>query len=355
MTALISFLSFLLAVGILVTFHELGHYWAARWSKVEVEKFSIGFGKPIVTKTFGQSPTQWCISALPLGGYVKMNEDSFRSRPLIYRSFIVAAGPLANFVLAVVLLTFLFGTGVKQIPAKLDEPSSASIAYKAGIYKGDIVQGIQFQEDQGVRTIGSWNQLRWILTDAYLSKESFSLSIKTINNESQVIVFKGEDFILSPNTDPLTQLGILPMLGDSNPAFVMRLNPIEALTEGCERVWLITKISVKMLWGILTGDSSVKQIGGPLSIANMAGQSAVFGWQAYMSFLALVSISLGILNLLPFPMLDGGQLLYDAYEAVFGKKIPESVQLALQKMGVAFLVLLTMLALFNDLTRLFIR
>lgn len=172
----------------------------------------------------------------------------------------------------------------------------------------------------------------------------------------QLIVFNKEKLPkLSPNADPISQLGLKPDTSEPIEWFELRLNPIQSIFTASERVWDITVVSVRMLAGILTGESSMKQLGGPLSIADMAGKSAQVGWQSYLGFLALISISLGILNLLPFPMLDGGQLLYDVWELITGKRLPESWQNVLQRIGVAGLMLLTVLALFNDISRLFLR
>ena len=182
---LLSLFSFLLAVGILVSFHEYGHYLAAKLCGVEVERFSIGLGKPLFSFKPQTSQTEWVISRIPLGGYVKLNEASFDDKPLWKRALVVAAGPIANFILAVIFLFILYISGVKQLPAKLVEPPAHSLAYAAGIYQGDQVVGWKEERLNDFREIISWNQLRWRLMDAITAKNDFWLKIKTKEGELQ--------------------------------------------------------------------------------------------------------------------------------------------------------------------------
>ena len=356
MTAIWSLIAFLVAIGLLVSFHELGHYTAARVCGVRVLRFSVGFGKTLWTYQKSSNSTEWAMSSLPLGGYVKMDENSFQSKPLWKRSFIVVAGPLANFVLAIIFLATLFVSGVPQIPSKLAEPAQASLAYEAGVFGGDTVTGWKQGDHASFKPIVSWNQLRWRLLDAVTAKEGFILQVTTAKGDQQAIVFKEEKMPkLAPDVDPLATLGVKPDLNEPVAVFELKLGLFESLRVAVERVWDVSVVSLRMLGGIFTGESSIKQIGGPLSIADMAGKSVQVGWQSYLGFLALISISLGILNLMPLPMLDGGQLLYDAWELLTGSKVPEAWQNVLQRVGVGSLMLLTILALFNDISRLFLR
>jgi regulator of sigma E protease len=158
---------------------------------------------------------------------------------------------------------------------------------------------------------------------------------------------------MKPDGDPMKELGLLPMATPLNQWQELKLNPLDASVLAVQRVWLITKVSGRLMLGMFTGQASLKQLGGPLSIADMAAKSVQVGWQPFLAFLALISISIGMLNLLPFPMLDGGQLLYDAWELVAGKRISVSVQEQLQKVGFLLLISLSLLALFNDLQRYF--
>jgi regulator of sigma E protease len=356
MDAIWSLLAFLVAIGILVSFHEFGHYSAAKFCGVKVLTFSVGFGKSIWFYQKNKDSTEWSLGSLPLGGYVKMDEESFRSKKLWQRSFIVAAGPLANFLLAILFLSVLFASGVPQLPAKMAEPAKDSVAYQAGILGGDQVIGWKQAGNTEFRPIASWNQLRWRLMDAATAKESFTLLVKDSKNEEQVIVFNNEKFKkLTPETDPLSSLGLRPDVTEPITWFQLQLGPFSSVLVASERVWDISVVSVRMLAGIFTGESSVKQLGGPLSIADMAGKSAQVGWQSYLGFLALISISLGILNLIPLPMLDGGQLMYDVWELITGRRVAESWQNVLQRVGMAGLMTITILALFNDISRLFLR
>nr|WP_252865948.1 site-2 protease family protein [Polynucleobacter paneuropaeus] len=158
---------------------------------------------------------------------------------------------------------------------------------------------------------------------------------------------------MSSSEDPFSRLGILPVLPPASEYFTLKLDPLSGLIYASKRVWLISKVSLRLMGGLLTGQSSLKQLGGPLSIANMAGKTAQVGWQAYCAFLAILSISIGLLNLVPLPMLDGGQLLYDAWELVSGKRISTSLQEQFQKVGFILLISISLLALFNDLQRYF--
>jgi regulator of sigma E protease len=156
---------------------------------------------------------------------------------------------------------------------------------------------------------------------------------------------------IAPDSDPLRALGLLPQVTPPSEWQELQLGPIDALGFASERVYLITKVSFRLMLGLFTGEASLKQLGGPLSIADMAGKSAQVGWQPFVAFLALMSISIGLLNLVPLPMLDGGQLLYDAWELLAGKRISSSMQEKLQKVGFVLLISLSLLALFNDLQR----
>lgn len=356
MTAIWSLLAFLVAVGLLVSFHEYGHYLAARMTGVRVGRFSVGFGKVLFSYQKNPSSTQWALSALPLGGYVKLDEESFKEKALWRRSLIVAAGPLANFILAIALFVVLFSSGVTQVPARLSEPVKESLAYQVGIYQGDEVVGFREENAAGFQEIKSWNQLRWRLLDSITDKEGFVLQVKTSEGRMEEVHFKTAQLPpLSPDIDPISGLGIQIQVPDTSDLFELRFGLAESIQLATQRVWDISIISVRMLAGIFTGESSVKQIGGPISIAEMAGKTAQTSIQSYLGFLALISISLGILNLIPLPMLDGGQLMYDAWELLTGKRIPEAVQAIFQRIGMASIMFLTLLAVFNDITRLFLR
>jgi regulator of sigma E protease len=286
--------------------------------------------------------------------------QSFDQKPLWQRSLIVAAGPAANFVLAIVLFSVIYVSGVPQLPAILQSPPENSVAAKMGVLDGDKVVGWQVLNSDAVPNSGelnpvpSWNALRWTLMDALTGEYGFALELQDPSGGRVIKAFRVEDLPrITPESDPMRSLGVLPRPTPLGEWDELKLGPIEALGFATQRVWLISKISLRLLAGMLTGKTSIKQLGGPLSIADMAGKSAQVGWQPYLAFLALISISIGLLNLLPFPMLDGGQLLYDAWELVAGKRISISIQEQFQKVGFLLLISITLLALFNDLQRYF--
>ena len=376
---LITLLAFIATLGILVTFHEFGHYLAARCCGVRVLRFSLGFGKAIFTYRFGgnQNATEWVIASIPLGGYVKLLDGrdrqrliseidrtkSFDLKPLWQRSIIVAAGPLANFVLAILLFAAIYLSGAPQVPSFLQAPPENSVAARLDIQAGDRVIGWKElsaspganEEEGGFDPILSWNALRWNLQDAITARQGFVLEVLAPSKDIYIKVIQKADLPrLDPDSDPFLTLGLLPAPISADGMQVLKLGPVDALVYAGKRVWQITKVSTRMMLGFLTGNTSFKQLGGPLSIADMAGKSAQVGWQPFLGFLALLSISIGLLNLVPLPMLDGGQLLYDAWELVSGKRISISMQEHFQKIGFFLLISMSLLALFNDLQRYFL-
>ena len=374
MQAFITLAAFLLTLGVLVSFHEFGHFLAARCCGVRVLRFAIGFGKPLFTFR-AKNQTEWVLASIPLGGYVKLLDgrdreqvispqdqaSAFDSKKLWQRSLIVAAGPFANFFLAVILFAVIYISGVPQLPAVLDTPPEHSLAAKLDLVQGDRVVGWQDLADGEVSSISgefevvrSWNALRWDLLDALTAQSGFALELQSPSGGRFTKTFPSQELPkISPNSDPMQALGIKPTISPTSQWQELQLGPVDAMLYASHRVWLITKVSVRLMAGMFTGKTSIKQLGGPLSIADMAGKSAQVGWQAFFAFLALISISIGLLNLLPFPMLDGGQLLYDAWELVAGKRISISMQERFQKMGFLLLISLSLLALFNDLQRYF--
>ena len=373
MQALITLGAFLLTLGVLVSFHEFGHFLAARACGVRVLRFAIGFGKPLLTYR-APNQTEWVLASIPLGGYVKLldgrdrnqvirqddRKDAFDHKPLWQRSLIVAAGPFANFFLAVILFSVIYVSGAPQLPAVLQSPPENSLAYRLGVSQGDRVLGWQELSSDVAPMAGefevvrSWNSLRWNLMDALTGNTGFALEFEDSEGGHLIKSFKAQDLPrMKPDGDPMKELGLLPMATPLNQWQELKLNPLDASVLAVQRVWLITKVSARLMLGMITGQASLKQLGGPLSIADMAGKSVQVGWQPFLAFLALISISIGMLNLLPFPMLDGGQLLYDAWELVAGKRISVSVQEQLQKVGFLLLISLSLLALFNDLQRYF--
>ena len=373
MQALITLAAFLVTLGVLVSFHEYGHFLAARLCGVKVLRFALGFGKPLFTHR-ASNGTEWVLASIPLGGYVKLLDgrdsqqsissadrpESFDVKPLWQRSLIVAAGPFANFLLAVILFSVIYVSGVPQLPARLQAPPEQSIAAKLGVVAGDQVIGWQSLSSndsgapilEGFDPVPSWNALRWLLLDAITGEQGFALEMQDVSGSRHVKSFKQDDLPqIAPESDPFQALGLLPVISPPSEWKELKLGPIDALGFASQRVFLITKVSLRLMLGLFSGKTTLKQLGGPLSIADMAGKSAQVGWQPFIAFLALMSISIGLLNLVPLPMLDGGQLLYDAWELVVGKRISLSMQEKLQKVGFLLLISLSLLALFNDLQR----
>ena len=373
MQALITLSAFLVTLGVLVSFHEYGHFLAARLCGVKVLRFALGFGKPIFTFR-AENGTEWVLASIPLGGYVKLldgrdsaqtipekeRSESFDVKSLWQRSLIVAAGPFANFLLAVILFSVIYVSGVPQLPARLQAPPEQSIAAKLGVAAGDQVIGWQSLSSEysgspildEFDVVPSWNALRWLLLDALTGEQAFALEMQDISGVRHIKSFRQDDLPpVTPESDPFQALGLLPQVSPPSEWKELKLGPIDALGFAGQRVYLISKVSMRLMLGLFTGKTTLKQLGGPLSIADMAGKSAQVGWQPFVAFLALMSISIGLLNLVPLPMLDGGQLLYDAWELVVGKRMSISMQEKLQKVGFLLLISLSLLALFNDLQR----
>lgn len=440
---LTTLIAFALALGILITFHEYGHYWVARRCGVRVLRFSVGFG-PVLAKKTDRHGTEWAISVIPLGGYVKMQDEpdpergeqgvaeAFQTQSVYRRIAIVAAGPLFNLILAVVLYAGLNMVGTREPAAVLGSPPVGTPAYVAGLSAGDRIIGVN---DVAVQ---SWGQLRWeimqlmsrggtaeIETESAGVKRTRTITLPQVLDPSQedpmkaaglglnnqkplvnsvveggaaqasgirsgdlivgipgmrdptirevidyiqrhagvpveLIIERGETRLpivvvptaqQSESGQPVGRVGI--RLGTEIEQTLVRYGPIDSIWNGVIKTWDTAWFSVRMMGRMITGDVSVKNISGPVTIADYAGQTARIGLAAYIGFLALVSVSLGVLNLLPIPMLDGGHLLYYLIEIVRGSPPPQHWIAIGQRAGAGVLAGLMVLALFNDLTRLF--
>jgi regulator of sigma E protease len=429
-------LFFLLAIAILVFVHEMGHYLAARQCGVAVERFSIGFGRALLKWRSKRSNTEWVIAAIPLGGYVKMDEQNFEAKPLAARAWIVFAGPLSNLVFAALAYAFLFHSGREEPIAVLAQPEAQSVAALAGLREGDRVIGI------GVHDVLSFNDMRWRIAQAHVGEGAASISVRVERPSGELIAvvlpltasqgvdsaeasdpsitvaalgfaplsksvrvirvqegsvaqaagLRDGDRILRVGQEEVRQPGIVisrikesqgkPIeltVSDGNQTErvvmtaragqdgVFRIGavvgaemetthvadaPLQALVKGATRTWEMSLLTVRALGRMVAGELSWRQISGPVTIADAAGQSAGNGVKAFVGFLALISISIAVLNLLPIPMLDGGHLMYYLWELVRGQPLSAEIQETGRRIGVALIMALTAVALFNDLARL---
>lgn len=443
-------LAFLATLAILIIFHEFGHYAIARMAGVKVLRFSVGFGKVIAQRT-DRHGTEWALAAFPLGGYVKMLDEreapvatemlgqTFNRKSLGSRTAIVAAGPLANFLLAILLFWVLFMTGVPIIKPVLDAPPQGTPAALAGILAGEQVTAFNGEPVESFQDL-HWLALKHALVSDQLSIETTDAKGHLAERSLQVLardesfeqaplkalglnrympplppvlaeltasgaavraglqpgdrilaidqqaVTEWEDVVTRVRQSPNVSLRfsverqgrtheivVIPEAVGSNaatgrigaapaidPALFapyqdeVRYDPIESMTRALSRTWELSTFSLQMLGRMLIGEASLKNLSGPITIADYAGQSAESGAASFIAFLALVSISLGVLNLLPVPLLDGGHLLYYFAEFLTGKPVSERIQEIGQRIGIGLLGMLMFFALFNDLQRLFV-
>lgn len=444
MSLLYTILAFLLALGPLIILHELGHYLVARACGVKVLRFSVGMGRVVWSRRFGKDQTEWAISALPLGGYVKMldsrdPETAPKDESELHREFtrqnvwrriaIVAAGPVANFLVAIGLMAVLFMHGVEEPSARLRAVPAGSSAQIAGVRGGDTVVAVNGNPVQ------SWSELRWQILHAAVDKGEARLSLRAqggggydavipadaiakLDVDGDVMKALGLDlwrkpariekvlpggageraglqpgdtvlladgrtvddglaFIeavqasggrpvqlevrrggralpvtLAPERDPNGRGIAKVMLAQPVEMVTVSSGPIEALGKGVARTWETSVMTIKMIGKMVTGEASWKNVTGPITIADYAGQSARVGLATYLQFIAFISISLGVMNLLPIPVLDGGHLLYYSLEVLTGRPLPARVGEFAQRFGVGLLFMLMALAVFNDLVRL---
>ncbi len=448
-----SLLGFLLAVAILVTIHELGHYLAARWCGVKVLRFSVGFG-PVLVKWIGKrsifAGTEFAVSAIPLGGYVRMldTRDSegetvrdadvgaaFNKQRLWKRSVIVAAGPLANFVLAAFLYAFALAMPDRDLTALVATPEMNTPAAVAGIRGGERILRIND------RTVAHWGDVRWEMLASLFDAE-MRVDVEDRGTERNLILARADGAAVNPDSvgsrlsgwglvfdqpaiiggvkaggpaqlaglkqgDKVVAVDGVPVrqwtqltkavqvvpggqikLSVSRQGSIQEfvVNPraeligskhvgridvaaesplnlgdgllterqrsvSEAVVASLQRTYDATILTVRLMWGMLSGDISLRQISGPLTMAEGAGATLSQGAVAFTLFLAIVSISIGVLNLLPVPMLDGGQLLYHLFEALKGAPLSERAEALGQRVGIGFVTALTALALYNDFMR----
>lgn len=443
--------SFVVALGVLIVVHELGHYLVARWCGVKVLRFSIGFGRAIARRRLGPDGTEWVIAAVPLGGYVKMvderegtvpPEDLPRAfnRQSVWRRFaIVLAGPVANFLLAIALYWGLFLGGVQEAKPILAAPDSGTVAAQAGFVRGDTVLAVNGEP------VASWQDVRWRVLQLALDRKAARLEVQSASGAldwrtldlgavkseevegdllarlglrlfrpevpptiGQVVAggvaeragLAARDRVLAIDGEPVPtwealvakvraspgralalevdragarvrievtpepvgqgahaigRIGAGPYIAPgamSAYLIEVRYGPVEALGRALAKTWEMSAFSLRMLAKMIVGEVSWRNLSGPVTIADYAGQSAQLGLAPYLAFLALISISLGVLNLLPIPLLDGGHLMYYTIEVLKGSPVSERVMEAGQRAGLVVLLFLMAFAFYNDINRL---
>ncbi|WP_417830824.1 RIP metalloprotease RseP [Terasakiella sp.] len=354
--------SFIFALSVLVFFHELGHYWVARRNGVKVEVFSIGFGPEL----FGwndKAETRWKVCAMPFGGYVKMfgdsdaassgvNEDetrpftdeekavSFHYKSLGARAAIVAAGPIANFILAAVLFALLYmAVGVpEKFHAGIGEVVSGSAAEEAGLQKGDLVVSLAGKQ------LDSFDELRTIIMENP-STQLGAIVLRDGKELSLTITPKAKE----SGDKTIGLLGVRP---DPDQAEYIRYNPVTAVWMGVERTYNMSAEILSHLGTLISGGGSMKDLGGPLRIAQVSGDAAKSGFDNLIYLMAVLSVNLGLINLFPIPMLDGGHLVFYAFEAIRGKPLSEKAQEYGFRLGLTLVLGLMVFATWNDLVQL---
>ncbi|MCZ6565712.1 MAG: RIP metalloprotease RseP [Gammaproteobacteria bacterium] len=443
-------IAFIVAVSIIVTVHEFGHYWVAKKLGVKVLRFSVGFGKPFFTRIAGVDKTEYVLASIPLGGYVKMLDEregevlenevhrAFNRQPVWKRFAIVSAGPIFNFIFAVLAYWATFVVGVDGVKPTVGEVIPQSIAEQAQIQKNDrfvLVEGVPVQ---------TWQQTTIQLLDKALSHGSVKVTLQNEDAAQRIVTLNLSDTKqLLAEGSLLEKIGISPWRYQFQPIFgeikpgvaqsagiqpgdevisvdgkqvdtwvdlvkyiqahagvpidiivlrdserlslelvpepeeedgkivgrigaypfvdqaqldqqrvLVRYNPFEAVAKGLSKTWGVSILTLKLLWKLVTGEASLKNISGPITIAEYAGVSAAIGFSAFVSALAIISISIGILNLLPIPVLDGGHLFYYIVEIAKGSPVSEQFEAFGQRIGIAMLVGLMGLAFYNDIHRL---
>jgi regulator of sigma E protease len=346
-------IALIIVLGVLVFFHEFGHFIVARLFGVGVEKFSLGFGPRIVGKTVGM--TDYRISAIPLGGYVKMvgeepNADldpamipySFTHKSVYKRMLIVAAGPVFNVVLAILIFWGLYaGYGAYDMDTVIGGVQESSPAQAAGLQADDRILAID-----GI-AIGTWEEMAGLIKEGQ-------------GSEVAITVKRGDETLTVSVTPMLSETRNLfgeavkrYLIGVEAKGEVIRreMNVFSAFGESLKQTWLVTEVTVLSVVKMIQGSISKKELGGPIMIAKMAGDQARAGWVNLISFIAIISINLAILNILPIPVLDGGHLVFFAIEAVKGSPVSDGTREVAQQVGMLLLLLLMIFVFYNDLTR----
>ena len=355
---------FLFVLTIVVFFHELGHFWVARRAGVKVVAFSVGFGPEIVGFN-DRHGTRWKLSAIPLGGYVKflgdenaasapdrgaldtMSEEdrrgSFFHKPVAARAAIVAAGPIANFILAIVIFAGLFMTVGRQVTTpQVDSVQAGSAAERAGFQPNDVILSIDGEK------IDSFGDMQRVVSASADQK----LAIVVERGGQQVTLDATPDRReITDSFGNVHRIGVLGISRNTAGGQVKteRFGPVEAVAMAGREVWFIVDRTFSYIGGVVTGRESADQLGGPIRIAQVSGQVATFGIAALLQLAAVLSVSIGLLNLFPVPLLDGGHLLFYAIEALRGRPLSERAQEVGFRIGLALVLMLMLFATWNDI------
>jgi regulator of sigma E protease len=349
---MLTFFSFIVVLGVLIFIHELGHFVFAKLFKVGVEKFSLGFGPKVFGKKVGE--TEYLVSAFPLGGYVKMvgeNADgelspedkarSFAEKTPLQRIVIVAAGPVFNLLFAYLIFIAVFMVGVPSVTTKVGEVVEGKPAARAGIKAGDLITSVNGKQ------LSRWDDFAKTIAES----KGVPLSIQVMRGSMPLVFIVATESRTVKNLlgDTVTS----PMIGvvASGEAIIERFGPGKAFVKGSVQTWNVIDLTVLSLVRLLERAIPLDTIGGPIMIAKMAGQQAAAGGVSFFAFMALLSINLGVLNLLPVPVLDGGHLFFYFWELIFRKPVSVKAREIAQQVGLVLLVSLMVLAFYNDIAR----
>ena len=339
-------------MGVLIFVHELGHFLVAKWSGVGVLKFSLGFGPRLIGKKVGE--TEYILSAIPLGGYVKMLGESeeeelspddakrsFHKQTALKKIAIVAAGPFFNFLFAIVAFAVVYAVGVPVSTSRIGSIQEGSAAFEAGIESGDVIVAINDRE------ISRWSEL----ADAVSRSSGDKITITVDRKDTILTMYVTPELVTSKNIFgeeiDTYRIGV----GISDETFMERQGPVDALFSGVEQTWGWTKLTCLGVVKIVQGVVSPKELGGPILIAQMAGSQVRKGFLPFIFLIAVLSVNLGLLNLLPVPVLDGGHLCFFLIEAVTGREVNIKWREIAQQVGFFLLILLMIFVFYNDILR----
>jgi len=350
-----SILSFIIVLGVLIFFHEFGHFLVARLFGVGVEKFSLGFGPRLIGKKVGI--TDYRISAIPLGGYVKMIGEepdaeidpqdiplSFTHKHVAKRMLIVAAGPVFNILLAVFIFFGIFLiSGTFVLKPSVGSVKQGSPAFAAGLEKGDLITAINES------AINSWDEMAEVINGSKGQK----IKLNVRRGESSRYFSLAPEQVTTKNIFGEDVQRYIIGITASGETYSKEMNLFQAFSESMIQTYRVTELMVVIIAKLITGDISTDTLGGPIMIAQMAGDSAKAGIGSLISFIALISVNLAIINLLPIPVLDGGHLLFFSIEAVKGRPVSIKVREIAQQVGLFILILLMILVFYNDISRIF--